>query len=169
MIYRFPTFEQAALFSLEKQNEGYFAEILHLNSGLIYGSIASSGFPVLVSKYAVQENGETPETIISHSSPLHLIAKILFIVSTIILSIPLFMLGLSLNIITVINPIKTMVVLVDLLWRSCVFILLFSFYVQTVIFIFQAFKDTSNAWNRSAKIIFLIVSIFVIPMILLEY
>ena len=167
MIHRFSTFEDAILFALAKQQDGYFAEMLHLNSGFIYGSIASNGFPVLVSEYAAQGNEEAPETKISHSALLHLIAKILFGASMVILTIPLMFLGYSLIMTAIIFPIGTAIVVFDLLWKAGVFLILFSIYMQAIIFTYNAFRDSSSVWNRRAVTIFKIVLYVVLPAILL--
>jgi len=159
MIYRFLTFEQASLFLMEKQSEGFFAELLHPNSSMIYGPIASGGFSVLVSEHAAHEYEEVPETSVSYPLLIHWLAKILFAFSAITLLLPtvtlaiylVFNLTFHLLLISIDNPIKTAFILLTLLFKGFLFILLFSLYIQTLSSIFRAYKDPSNSWHKPVK------------------
>ena len=61
MIEKFPTYEAAAFYAARKREEGHFAEICDEGSGFLWGPIATKGFRVIVSEYAVGED-ETPPT-----------------------------------------------------------------------------------------------------------
>jgi len=50
MKYQFPTYEEACLFAAEKQSEGYFSEVLHVQAGHFWGAQTTHGFSVIVSE-----------------------------------------------------------------------------------------------------------------------
>ena len=60
MVVRFDNFISASLFASEKREQGYYAEVMHIHTGHFWGDIASKGFPVLVSEYALADGEEEP-------------------------------------------------------------------------------------------------------------
>ncbi len=81
MLINFGDIVSASLFAARKNDEGYFAEILHLHSGHMYGPLPSMGFAVLVSDYAAQDEDEVPEKDVSIPIFLHYIGVILCLFS----------------------------------------------------------------------------------------
>ena len=60
MLLRFYTYEEAGLFCAMKRAEGYFAEVIHDNSGHVYGHMAANGFAVILSEEAAPEGVTVP-------------------------------------------------------------------------------------------------------------
>ena len=81
MLINFGDIVSASLFAARKNDEGYFAEILHLHSGHMYGPLPTMGFAVLVSDYAAQDEDEVPEKDVSIPRFLHYIGVILCLFS----------------------------------------------------------------------------------------
>jgi len=55
MMLRFYSFEEACLFVAMKRADGYFAEVIHQNTGHFWGERAANGFAVIISEHAATE------------------------------------------------------------------------------------------------------------------
>ncbi len=89
MLIKFGDLVSASLYAARKNDEGYFAEILHLHAGHMYGPLATMGFAVLVSEYAAADEDEVPVKDVSIPWILHIIGVILCLFSVITLSLVL--------------------------------------------------------------------------------
>lgn len=61
MLHRFATYEDAALFVAKKRSDGYYAEVLHEHSSVLWGPLAMTGVAAWVSEEAIEDNEEAPE------------------------------------------------------------------------------------------------------------
>jgi hypothetical protein len=89
MLIRFEDLVSASLFAARKNDEGYFAEILHLHSGHMYGPLPIMGFAVIVSEYAAGGDDVVPQKDVSIPWIIHILGVILctFSLSTIAISL----------------------------------------------------------------------------------
>lgn len=61
MLIRFDDLVSASLFASRKIDEGYFAEVIHMNAGHLYGPLSSIGYTVIVSEFAAGEDDDVTE------------------------------------------------------------------------------------------------------------
>ncbi len=60
MLVRFDDLVSASLYASRKVDEGYYAEVIHMNAGHLYGPLSIMGFTVIVSELAAGED-DVPE------------------------------------------------------------------------------------------------------------
>jgi hypothetical protein len=87
MLIKFSDLASASLYATKKNDEGYYAEILHLHSGHLYGPLPTMGFMVLVSEYAADDGDEVPEMNVSIPKFLHYIGLFLCLFSLIVVGL----------------------------------------------------------------------------------
>jgi hypothetical protein len=146
MIHRFATLEQAALFALMKRDQGYFAEILHLNTGHLWGPLAMHGFPVMVSEFAADENEQVPELRAATSTGLDELRAILASATVGIVSIFLVRLAYHLLHLVIVYPLET------LAWTVKFMILTIPLVVFFSVFIGGLVRCTHIYWNPQHRL-----------------
>lgn len=80
MIKQFASFESAAFYAAQKREEGFYAEILDEGTGFLYGPIASGGFRVVISEFAVEEGEDPPIYVPERSTSVDQIFRYAFVV-----------------------------------------------------------------------------------------
>ena len=81
MIVRFRDLASASIFAAKKSSEGYYAEVLHIHSGHLWGPLATFGFSVIVSDCAAAEGEEVPEADVAPPRLIHWMGAFLLVLS----------------------------------------------------------------------------------------
>ncbi len=85
MLIQFGDLVSASIYASRKRDEGYFAEIIHLHAGHLYGPLPTMGFAVVVSEFAADDE-EVPEVKVAIPTSLHVIGLILCLFSLAVVS-----------------------------------------------------------------------------------
>jgi len=159
MVKQFTTFESAAFYVAEKRREGFFAEILDEGTGFLYGPIASGGFRVVTSDFAVEDGEDPPIYVPEKNSYVDQIFRYAFVL------------------IIVAGVFGTLGVLLKMYEKTSVkfppefFVALFAiglipalgiFFGKTIRKLFFIADDSAHKWRVIAKIIIAIIALLTI-------
>jgi|GEM_PF-6519172 len=167
MLIKFGDLVSASLYASRKNDEGYFAEIIHLHAGHMYGPLPTMGFAVLVSEYAAGDEDEVPEKDISIPWVFHIIGLILCIFSVITLSLALAYLAWIILLTLFAQPLVSILVIVVI--GLCIFtsIALLSIYVMGLMKMITVIREGTQIQHRMFRfIIFSIVITFALLLFL---